>query len=198
MHLVKLKKEDSSEIAALHCAAFKGFFLTDLGVNVLRVFYSSLIQDKATIIWGIKLDKVLVGFFLASTNPNNLYKRIFKINFFNFFIPLSISFLKNLNLLRRMIISMASSKSFEVPSIYTASLLSICVEPAFSGKGIGKILLGKLEAELINNNHHGYYLTTDTDNNDATNYFYLRNGFLLHQKYLQGKRRMNVYLKKLK
>jgi ribosomal protein S18 acetylase RimI-like enzyme len=197
MHLVKLKKEDSLEIAALHRAAFKGFFLTDLGINVLRVFYSSLIQDKATIIWGVKSDDVLVGFFLVSKTPKNLYTRIFKINFFNFFIPLSISLIKNLSLLRRLIVSMVSSKSVEVPSTYAASLLSICVEPSFSGKGIGKMLLSKLESELFINNLSGYYLTTDTDNNDATNYFYLNNGFFLHQIFLQGKRRMNVYLKNI-
>jgi hypothetical protein len=60
------------------------------------------------------------------------------------------------------------------------------------------MLLGKLESLLMLEQKKGYYLTTDTDNNVATNKFYLSNGFQLLDVYLQGNRRMNVYLKDLK
>ena len=108
------------------------------------------------------------------------------------------SFFKNISLLKRMIISFSSTNSHTVPSIYAASLLSICVSPSYAGKGIGKMLVGKLESELLDQNQQGYYLTTDTDNNEATNYFYLKNNFQLQTVFSQGKRKMNLYVKDLK
>jgi ribosomal protein S18 acetylase RimI-like enzyme len=86
----------------------------------------------------------------------------------------------------------------EVPSKYTASLLSICVSTAHAGKGIGKTLLLRLEKELIAQNLSGYFLTTDAENNRATNYFYLNNGFKSCDIYNQGKRKMILYVKDLK
>ena len=196
--LIELKKENAAEIAEIHILAFPGFFLTDLGKDVLRVFYAALIQDDSTIVGGIKNNKEFVGFFVASTSPVGLYVRIFKKHFFKFFLPLTISFLKNISLLRRIITSFTASKAFDVPKAYSASLLSICVSPTSSGKGIGKMLLGKLENDLVLQGQNGYYLTTDKENNEATNHFYLNNGFLLHDVFMQGKRIMNIYVKDIK
>ena len=97
-----------------------------------------------------------------------------------------------------MIVSISSSSSIIVPNAYSVSLLSICVSPSHSSKGIGRMLLGKLESLLKLQQEKGYYLTTDTDNNVATNKFYLSNGFQLLDVYLQGNRRMNIYIKDLK
>jgi ribosomal protein S18 acetylase RimI-like enzyme len=198
IQLIQLNRENTPEIAAIHCKAFPGFFLTDLGIDVLDVFYEALILDKSTLVWGVKDDQELIGFFVASSAPNGLYKRIFKQRFFSFFLPISVSFLKNINLLKRMIVSISSSSSIIVPNAYSVSLLSICVSPSHSSKGIGRMLLGKLESLLKLQQEKGYYLTTDTDNNVATNKFYLSNGFQLLDVYLQGNRRMNIYIKDLK
>jgi len=85
-----------------------------------------------------------------------------------------------------------------VTKVFSVALLSICVSPSSSGKGIGKLLLGKLENELELKGKNGYYLTTDKENNVATNHFYLNNGFQLHRVFLQGNRIMNLYVKDLK
>ena len=53
------------------------------------------------------------------------------------------------------------------------------------------------EMDLIQTNIERYYLTTDADNNDLTNSFYLKNNFVLYSSFLQGKRRMNLYIKNL-
>ena len=197
IQLIQLKKKDAIDIAKIHIASFNGFFLTDLGKDVLRVFYSSLLKDKSTIVWGVKNNQVLVGFFVASTKPKGIYSRIFLKNILYFFGPLLISFLNNINFLKRMITSFTSSNSYNVSPLYSASLLSICVSPDYTSKGIGKMLLNKLEKELVIHNQKGYYLTTDAENNDGTNYFYLRNGFKLQDVYYQGKRIMNIYIKEL-
>jgi len=198
MEILQLKREDALEIAAVHTVSFPGFFLTDLGKDFLHVFYEVLIQEESTIVWGVKMDNELVGFFVSSTEPTGLYHRIFKKHYLKFFMPLTFSFLTNINLFGRMITSIVSTKSFEVAHAYSASLLSICVSPAYAGKGIGKILLSTLEKELLLRKRYGYYLTTDANNNNATNQFYLNFGFKLYGTYSQGKRKMNTYLKDIK
>jgi ribosomal protein S18 acetylase RimI-like enzyme len=195
---MKLNKEDAAELIAIHCLAFPGFFLTDLGKDVLLVFYTALIQDKSTIVWGLKNDQKIIGFFVASTTPKGLYTKIFLNNISRFIVPLTISFIKNISFLKKMIISFNSSNSLDVTSTYPSSLLSICVSPAYAGKGVGKMLLNKLENELKLQNQIGYYLTTDSDKNDATNKFYLNFGFKLYGSYAQGKRVMNIYVKDIK
>jgi ribosomal protein S18 acetylase RimI-like enzyme len=187
-----------NQVIEIHIAAFPGFFLSELGNDVLRVFYKSLLQDKTTIFYGVKNEGELVGFFVASLKSKGLYTRLFFKNISRFILPLFFSFSKNLSLLKRMMTSASSSSKLEVSTIYPASLLSICVSPAHAGKGIGKILLSTLEKELQLRKRHGYYLTTDANNNSDTNQFYLNFGFKLNGSYSQGKRIMNIYVKDIK
>ena len=187
-----------NQVVEIHIKAFPGFFLSELGNDVLRVFYKSLLQDKKTIFYGVKNEGVLVGFFVVSLEPTGLYSRLFFKNISRFILPLFFSFSKNFSLLKRMITSASSSSKLEVSTMYSASLLSICVSPAHVGKGIGKILLTTLENELRLRKRNGYYLTTDAHNNYSTNQFYLNFGFNLYGSYSQGKRIMNIYVKDIK
>lgn len=197
IQLIKLNKEHTTQIVEIHKNAFPGFFLTELGPKVLEVFYTSLMRETNTIVWGVAKDNLLIGFFAASKYTNGLYLRIFIKNIYIFFFPLIFSFIRNPNLLLRMVISFRSSNEHNVPKNCTSSLLSICVSPNESGKGIGKMLLDKLENELIICNIVSYYLTTDADNNESTNIFYKKNSFQLYSTYNQGNRRMNLYIKNL-
>jgi len=88
-----------------------------------------------------------------------------------------------------MLISFASQKSHRTPEGCEVALLSICVDPSFSGNGAGSCMLSHLEGELRKKGQKGYYLTTDTDFNENTNKFYLRNQFVLYTSFLQGNRK---------
>ncbi len=195
--LEKLGKESVATVAKIHIAAFPNFFLTSLGYKVLCVFYDSLIKDKATIASAVFAESKIVGFFVASTQPAGLYSRVFKKHFFAFLFPLLLAFLKRPVLLKRMIISFGSQKSHTTPDGCHAALLSICVDPSFSGKGLGSSMLHHLEDELRKCGQKGYYLTTDADKNESTNQFYLKNGFDLFDSFQQGSRKMNLYSKQL-
>lgn len=194
---VKLDRDNIETVVKIHIAAFPNFFLTSLGYKVLCVFYDALIKDSATIAWAVLAENKIIGFFVASTHPSGLYSRVFKKHFFAFLFPLLLAFLKRPVLLKRMIISFGSQKSHVTPDDCHAALLSICVDPSFSGKGVGTNMLHQLEDELRKTRQKGYYLTTDADHNENTNQFYLRNEFQLFSTFQQGNRRMNLYSKQL-
>lgn len=196
--IIEISKDYMEQVVQVHLAAFPGFFLSELGNDVLRVFYKSLLQDNKTLFYGVKNDGGLVGFFAASLKPTGLYRRLFFKNISRFVLPLFFAFWKNFILFKKMITSASSSSKLEVSTTYPVSLLSICVSPDHAGKGIGKILLSTLEKELQLRKLHGYYLTTDAKNNNATNQFYLNSGFKLNGSYSQGKRIMNIYVKDIK
>ena len=198
VEIIEILEYHINQVVEIHIKAFPGFFLSELGNDVLRVFYKSLLQDKKTIFYGVKNEGGLVGFFVVSLEPTGVYSRLFFKNISRFILPLFFSFSKNFSLLKRMMTSASSSSNLEVSTMYSASLLSICVSPAHVGKGIGKILLTTLEKELRLRQRHGYYLTTDSHNNNSTNQFYLNFGFKLYGSYSQGKRIMNIYVKDIK
>ena len=195
--IFKIRESEVSDIVSIHLDAFPNFFLSNLGKDVLYQFYSYLIKDENTISYCLKEKDVIVGFIIVSTQARGLYARIFTRGFVNFFLPIFFSFLKNPSLIKRMIISIKSTRKHKTPNNISVSMLSICVRQLNAGKGVGRRLVDKLEMDLIQTNIERYYLTTDADNNDLTNSFYLKNNFVLYSSFLQGKRRMNLYIKNL-
>ncbi len=195
---LKLTRDEVDTAVKIHMAAFPNFFLTSLGHKVLVVFYRALINDKSIIAFSALQERKIIGFFVVSIQPAGLYTKIFIKHIFSFLFPLLFAFLRHPVLLKRMIISFTSQKSHSIPKHCDATLLSICVDPSFSGKGIGTTLLSQLEDELRKRAVKGYYLTTDADNNQSANQFYLKNEFVFYTSFLQGNRKMNLYSKYLK
>jgi hypothetical protein len=197
VRLVKPETSEVSEIVNIHLDSFPNFFLSNLGNNVLFQFYSYLLKDVNTIAYCVKDGGVIVGFLFFSKQAKGLYLKLFIRGFVNFIAPLFFAFLNNPYLLKRMIISFLSSRKYKTENNIRASLLSICVRQINAGNGLGEKLLKKLEYELMLQKVEKYYLTTDAENNELTNKFYSKNNFALHSTFLQGKRRMNLYIKEL-
>lgn len=195
---IKIKNHHLDEIVEIHLKAFPNFFLTSLGSEFLLLFYSCLLKDKNTLAWAIKKDNNIIGFFFATKYAKGVYFRMIKKSFLRFIIVLFLRILRNPSLLSRFLISAKSSNNHVIPVDCYATLLSICVNPEDSGRGYGKLLLGKLEEEFILSNILSYYLTTDSFNNNSTNLFYENNKFELYSNFWQGKRKMNLFLKNLK
>jgi ribosomal protein S18 acetylase RimI-like enzyme len=93
-------------------------------------------------------------------------------------------------------LSYRGEKPADVPN---ASLLSsIGVTPSANGKGIGKILITAFCESAQEAGSPTVFLTTDRDENDAVNQFYISNGFQLHGSFLREQGRwMKLYVRSL-
>ncbi len=196
---IKLKTltvSDAKEIAMLHFKAFKGFFLTSLGVNFLSLFYQGVLQQASSISVGAyNADKELIGFAIGTKQPLGFYKSVLKNNW----VKLGFAALPRLIIdplkIKRLLTSLTSKTVTEYQ--HTPMLLSICVSKSQQLKGVGSVILGAFEAELKKNKLDTLVLTTDTFNNEHANRFYCNNNYIFVNSFLQGNREMNLYFKKL-
>jgi hypothetical protein len=195
MTVRKLEIGDAKKIATLHDNAFPNFFLTTLGKSFLSAFYKSIINSETGIAIGVFQEENLLGFAIGSSRKSGFYSEIFKRNFFNLGIRCLPSVIRNPKIIIRIFKSLFAKEEPEGFILDNATLLSICVDPKENKKGLGMLILKEFEKEvfLISN---GISLTTDCDNNDHVNKFYLKNNYKLVSDFTQGERRMNLYYKK--
>lgn len=197
MEIEKLKISDSYKIAEIHAKSFRGFFLTSLGEKFLIKFYNSLIKDHNNICLGLKENNEVIAFVIGVKNNKSFYRKLFLKNISQLLPQLIKKFLTRPWLFIQLLVSYFSVNKIKLEAEFESCLLSICIDPAFSNKGLGSILIREYELVLIENKVVKYYLTTDSINNDATNKFYIKNKFQLSSVFFQGERKMNVYIKEI-
>jgi len=190
-----LDPSSAKAAASLHQRAFKNFFLTTLGVRFLESFYKAIISRNDTFCRGYWDDKKrLCGFLVANQKHEGFYKDLCKKNLFSFVVSSFEKFVLNPLLILRLAKSFRSNSESHGLEGHPY-LMSICVDPALQGKGVGKLMINDLVKILQDGGYKGLYLTTDADSNDSANSFYASTGFQLKASYYQGKRKMNVYFR---
>lgn len=196
MKVRKLGKDDALSIAKLHHISFNDFFLTSLGEAFLYEFYKAILLQPSSVNLGIYVNSCLAGFAIGTKNNDRFYKSLLPDFGFKMLIAALPELLINPAKLFRLIKSFKSggyTNGFDSKPC----LLSICVSPEYTSKGIGKSLIAAFERELLQNNLNESMLTTDKHNNDYVNNFYKSNNYICVQSFYQGKREMNLYHKKL-
>lgn len=187
---------DMERVADLHYHSFKGFFLTSLGKLFLKIFYNAVIKHKNGFGLGaFDSDNNLLGFAIGTSNSSGFYRSILKDNGLKMIKASFNQLMLKPNNLIQLLRSLLSFSKVEYNDIPT--LLSICVSDKFESKGIGRKLLIAFEDNLKLKGFTELILTTDAHNNEYVNQFYLRNDYRLDLSFLQGKRKMNLYYKKI-
>lgn len=188
---IYLNKCDS--LVKLHLKAFPNFFLSSLGSNFLKIFYSSIIKNDNSILKGIFEDNELIAFAVGSKKSKSFYSKLFIQNFFVFGFVLAPILTTSPLKIFRLIKSFLNFNGNKDESS-NAILLSIGVDPDKQGQGLGKIVLKEFENDAFYFNDT-IILTTDNVNNSKVNSFYLSNGYILLKTFFQGNRAMNFYYK---
>ena len=201
MFLTRLTPEHARDAARLHIQGQPGTFLTSLGPDVLTVLYRALPQAKvgfgfAAVDQADGSDAVgsVRGFVSATTSTGGLFLDLGLRRLREFAPPLLACFVRHPSLAVRSLQTLAYPllvrEEKGLPP--AAELLSIMVEPADRGRGIGALLLQVLLQECRNRHIKLLDVTVDASNPGARR-FYERHGFTLMRQFTLYGRAMCLY-----
>lgn len=198
MQIRKASIKDIESVVVIHCNAFNGFFLTSLGGDFLRFYYSVFVKSNETIMLVVEEKGKVIGFSAATMNCKGFNSRLIKSNLFAFGrLSLKLQF-KNPKAFLRLVRNLTKKSSEVEDNEEYAELYSIGVDKNQQGRGIGKILLGKTEAILRQMGVDRVSLTTDYDNNESAVSFYHSMGYeTLYEFVAYPNRKMYRFIKSL-
>ncbi|HWB85970.1 MAG TPA: GNAT family N-acetyltransferase [Bryobacteraceae bacterium] len=200
---------DIPGIVTIHQKAFSNFFLTKLGSEFLRKYYSLVLNYRSGIILvsegqtvvsdsaGLVSEPqtVLHGFACGFVDPAEFYQLMWRTKL-NFALPVLSALVLHPSLITKVLhgVQRIYTPSSEWP-VRSCELSSIAVTPETAGFGVGKILIRGFLTQARSMGARCVYLTTDADGNDAVNAFYLDVGFQHTRRFLQHEGRwMNEYV----
>lgn len=191
-------KSEVESIVSIHQNAFVGFFLTTLGTDFLRFYYSRFLScSDAKILCAVENGR-LVGFAALAVNSNGFNGRLVKKNLFSFAL-LSIKMLFTSPKSLQRLVKNLTKRSSDIGDVADyAELFSIGVLGTEQGKGVGKLLLISSEQYVRSKNITKISLTTDYNNNDQTIGFYRAMGYKeLYEFISYPNRKMYRFIKEL-
>ena len=163
--------EDVNIIVNIHSDAFKEFFLTSLGEDFLRFYYSCFIKSNDGRVFCAIYGGRIVGFAAMAEKSKGFNARMVKNNIFLFgLMSLKMLFTSPMSLLR--LIRNLKKTSSNVDDEDYAELFSIGVIKSAQGLGVGKRLLCAVEDYVRSQGKSRLSLTTDYYDNDSAISFY--------------------------
>ena len=181
--IVPMQLDHVYEVVRVHLASFQGYFLSFLGPRFLRLLYTEILKEPDRIAFVAQDRSVVVGFVVGVTNQCGFYARLARKRKFAFALAALGAAIRNVKIIPRLFRALTYSRTSRV-AVTQALLMSIGVLPEVQHYGIGKQLvisfLNALKQEKVNE----VSLTTDKDNNERVNEFYLKLGFKLYRTYV--------------
>lgn len=186
------------DIVRTHKSAFPNFFLTELGDDFLKLYYRSVLASRNGVLLVCLENEKVIGFCAACIKSAGFNSSLIKDNFFKFSaIGIKLLF-SNPKSLFRLYKNLTKHGDNNDNGDY-AELMSIGVSNEIQNKGVGKLLLGKLENNLKDKGVTTLSLTTDTLDNEKTLGFYSKCGFTKWYEFVTyPNRRMNRLIKQIK
>ena len=185
---------DVTDMVSIHLRSFQGFFLTFLGPAFLRELYTATLMDSSGIGFVIEGENGICGFVTGTAQPAGFYRRLLRRRWWRFALAAALPLLKRPAIIPRLL------RAFSMPEQATqqegrGTLMSIAVLPEAQGKGIGQSLMQAFLAEAARRGLRQVDLTTDQDDNEATNRFYQNLGFVCERTFTTPEgRTMNEYV----
>jgi ribosomal protein S18 acetylase RimI-like enzyme len=174
-------KDESIQIAEIHKEEIKSGFLSTLNLQVLNIFYKSIIDSKEGICI-VALDEggKVSGFISGTTNIKKLYFNFFK-NDFLYIVWLIAKEAVKPGVFKKFIelLFYPSKKSKK----NKAELLTIAVKNNFQGQGLAGQILERFVAEMKKKNVVSFNVVVGKDLINAIK-FYEKSGFLFSEKTL--------------
>lgn len=177
MIIRKATINDVDTIVEIHLNAFEGFFLTSLGAEFLRFYYSCFVRSNETVTMIAEENGVIYGFSASSKFCKGFNSRLIKSNLIAFgLLSFKLLLIKPISLLR-LVKNLSKNGENVIDNEDYAELYSIGVCKSAQGKGVGKMLLLKSEQVMKEEGVTRVSLTTDFDNNEQAVGFYHSMGY---------------------
>jgi colanic acid biosynthesis glycosyl transferase WcaI len=185
----RLRSADILNAVDLHQAAFPGFFLTFLGADFLKLLYHFYTTGAAEVALAGELGGRIVGTVIGTTQPLGFYSRLAKYHFVPFALACVRPLLQRPRIFPRLVRALIYRGDAPVFPASGALLASICIDPAFQGRGLGGKLIAAFESEMWKRRAEFVYLITDSEDNQATVTFYERLGWTIESEFLNAEGR---------
>lgn len=177
MIIRKATINDVDTIVEIHLNVFEGFFLTSLGAEFLRFYYSCFVRSNETVTMIAEENGVIYGFSASSKFCKGFNSRLIKSNLIAFgLLSFKLLLIKPISLLR-LVKNLSKKGENVIDNEDYAELYSIGVCKSAQGKGVGKMLLLKSEQVMKEEGVTRVSLTTDFDNNEQAVGFYHSMGY---------------------
>jgi ribosomal protein S18 acetylase RimI-like enzyme len=186
---------DLPGIVIIHKQAFSNFFLTRLGDEFLRRYYSLVLDYPAGVVLVSERHATLEGFVCGFVEPPEFYRLMWR-NKRAFVLPALPALIRHPSLATGVLrgVQRIQTSASKTP-VRSCELSSIAVAPEAGGNGLGKALVQAFVKEALSMDAQYIYLTTDADGNESANALYRQVGFLHTRRFLQRKGRwMNEYV----
>ena len=198
INIRKIEEKDIDSVVALHCEAFQGFFLTSLGNDFLRCYYSCFIKSEETISVCAEENGKMLGFAVSTKSSKGFNSRMVKQNLIKFGCLAIKLLMTNPKALLRLVKNFSKTSEVVEDNEDYAELFSIAVSPKAQGLGLGKQLLTETENFMIREDVSKLSLTTDYYNNESAVRFYESKGYgVLYEFDTYPQRRMYRMIKQL-
>jgi len=179
--LRKMTEVDIYYVVKIHQKAFPGFFLEQMGASFLNAYYRILLAYSGSIAYVYEGEgNLLEGFAVGFISPVVFYKKL-KRSKLQLIFPILFGIITNPKLVFKIFenIKRVSDSNSITPHSFldkdTVELSSIAVISA--ANGIGSILLKAFIEDAQKREISNITLTTDFENNELVNKFYLKHGF---------------------
>lgn len=202
--IISANEKHFKKIAELHIQGITEGFLSSLGVNFLTILYKGISNAHGSGIFvavSEKNESVVLGFISYTDNVKKCYINVIKRHF----VSLSLTILPNiinLKIFKKILETLfypffhKPQKSEKHKKSVRAELLSMVIDDAYQGMGIGKNLVKKLDETMKQMDINKYYVVT-YGLDIRSNSFYKSCGFVLKQEFTNHNKPMNEYVKVL-
>jgi ribosomal protein S18 acetylase RimI-like enzyme len=184
-------------VVEIHLRAFPNFFLSFLGPKFLREYYTAFVHERSGIAFVAKeeeKEELLLGVVVGTEKPAGFYRRLLIRRGWAFCLA-SVDALRKRPTIGFRLLRALFYRGNRSPSMSGALLSSIAVIPEAQGLGIGRLLANTWLNEVHRRGIPICYLTTDAENNEAVNSFYLQGGWRIDSVFKTPEgRKMNRYV----